>query len=229
MVIFSATLVTQRSQESRRLACETPGGGNLLRGRANAAQPGNRRRRFAPQRAQASSPAKRSAMVTFAIGFAALRSQESRRLACETLGDGNHQRLHNRRRRGRLLSLLCRAPKGDSQAFAAGATLAKNTNACTTDAGETPAFQAFAAGATLARNHQRLHNRRRRGRLRSLFCRAPEGDSPAFAAGATLNHPDDKNHRRLLSLLCRAPSAIAGLAPWRHLVASSRCRLAFFA
>ena len=161
-------------------------------------------------------------MVTFAIGLAALRSQESRRLACETLGDGNHQRLHNRRRRGRLLSLLCRAPKGDSQAFAAGATLAKNTNACTTDAGETPAFQAFAAGATLARNHQRLHNRRRRGRLRSLFCRAPEGDSPAFAAGATLNHPDDKNHRRLLSLLCRAPSAIAGLAPWRHLVASSR-------
>ena len=46
-------------------ACTTDAGdGNFLRGRVNAAQPGNRRRRFAPQRAQASSPAKRSAVVT---------------------------------------------------------------------------------------------------------------------------------------------------------------------
>ena len=43
---------------------------------------------------------------------------------------------------------------------AAGATTAKITTAHTTDAGET-------------RNHYRLHNRRRRGRLRSLLCRAP--------------------------------------------------------
>ena len=87
----------------------------------------------------------------------------------------------------------------------------KITTAYTTDAGETPALQAFAAGATLARNHQRLHNHRRRDacflcfaeRLKAIARHSPRGrlwqeitnacttiagETPAlqaFAAGAT--------------------------------------------
>ena len=80
-------------------------------------------------------------------------------LACETLGGGNFfggmalkfvpptQPTQARR----LRSLLCRAPKGDSHASAVGATMAKITDAYTTDAGETPAIHASAAGATMAK------------------------------------------------------------------------------
>ena len=113
-----------------------------------AAQPGNRRRRFATQRAQASSPAKRQALVTFATRLAAKRKGEhcaARRagvLACETLGVGNFfggmalkfvPPTHPTQAR-RLRSLLCRAPKGDGQASAAGATAEIITTAYTTDA-----------------------------------------------------------------------------------------------
>ena len=53
------------------------------------AQPGNRRKVRCAARRAGVSPAKRQATVTFAIGLAALRSLESRRLACETPGVGN--------------------------------------------------------------------------------------------------------------------------------------------
>ena len=68
---------TLRSQESRRLACETPGVGNFLRGRVNAAQPGRAGVSPATQRkgvrcaawSAGVSPAKRQSMVTFLSSF----------------------------------------------------------------------------------------------------------------------------------------------------------------
>ena len=193
------------------LACETPGVGNFLRGRVNAAQPGNRRRRFAPQRAQASSPAKRSALVTFSCASDYYRLHNRRRrdacflcfaerlkaMARHSLRGllwQNYHRLHNRRRRDACV--LCFAER-------------------------LKAMARLRSGGDYGENYLRLHNRRRRDacvlcfakrlrrwpgsavgattakittaytttqarRLRSLLCRAPKGDGHASAVGATL-------------------------------------------
>ena len=99
----------------------------------------------------------------------------------------NHYRLHNRRRRGRLRSLLCRAPSAMAW-LRCGGDCRKITTDCTTTAGEDACYPGFAAGATAVRNHYRPHNRRRRGRLRSLLCRAPKGGGLAAPRGRLRRH-----------------------------------------
>ena len=116
-------------------ACEKPG-------RANAAQPGNRRRRFAPQRAQASSPAKRQALVIFSATWrprgrvnaaqpGEQASSPAKRSAVVIFScASDYRRPHNRRRR----------------------------DAC---------YPGIRRGGDCGNDYRRLHNRRRRGRLLS--------------------------------------------------------------
>ena len=128
--------------------------------KANAAQPGHRRRRFAPQRAQASSPATQEEGRT-------LRSQESRRLACETLGGGNFFGV-----------LLLRWDAGEDACDLCFAERLK-------------AMARLRCGGDCRNKYHRLHNRRRRGRLRSLLCRAPKGGSQAALRGRLLHEITD--------------------------------------
>ena len=150
-------------------------------------------------------------------------SQESRRLACETLGVGNFleckilpppaqpppaRRLLSRLRRGGDCCTKLPTPAQPTQArtpaflaFAAGATAAIYTTANTTDAGEDACFLCFAErlkamarlrrGGDCRNKYHRLHNRRRRGRLRSLLCRAPKGGSQAALRGRLLHEITD--------------------------------------
>ena len=182
--------------ESRRLACETLGrvrcaawrAGVLAcetLGRVNAAQPGNRRRRFAPQREQASSPAKRSALVIFSCA-------------------SDYYRLHNRRRRDACFP-----------GCAAGATMAKITYAYTTTQARRLLSWLRRGGDYGENYHRLHNRRRRDAcvlcfaeRLR----RWPGSAVGATTAKITTAYTTTQA-RRMRSLLCRAPKGDGQAAP----------------
>ena len=173
-------------------------------------QPGNRRR----VRCAAWQPPKGT-----------LRSKESRRLACETLGVG----IFFGNFRWQKIPTPAQPTQARTPAFQASAafTLPLKDACFLCFAERLRRWPGFAAGATNARNYRRQHNRRRRGRLLSrLRCGGDYGGNyyrlhnrrrrdacDTLGVGnidvrKKLPTPAQPTQaRRLRSLLCRAPDS----------------------